>query len=86
MKGEKPMQKRVSTILIIGIAVNSAIFTALVYAHSNFITIREKEDIIRRLDRIENKLDKVIGNSQRISDSKSNIRVSSFKKDLLLEN
>lgn len=56
-KKQDTLRKWASVILSLGIAVNSAIFTAIVYAHGNFVTVREKEDITARLDRIENKID-----------------------------
>lgn len=56
-KREDTLRKWASVILSVGIAINSAIFTAMVYAHGNFVTVREKEDISARLDRIENKID-----------------------------
>jgi hypothetical protein len=56
-KSNDTLRKWASVILSIGIAINSAIFTAIVYAHGNFVTVREKEDITARLDRIENKID-----------------------------
>lgn len=36
------------------------VFSLMVYAQSNFITIREKESIEQRLERIENKIDRMM--------------------------
>jgi hypothetical protein len=37
-----------------------AAFTMMAYGHNTFMTIREKLDIVERLDRIEDKIDSLL--------------------------
>lgn len=46
------------------LAFTGMIIGALVWISSNFVTIREKSDLERRLDRIEQKLDVLINGKQ----------------------
>lgn len=42
------------------VAIVVAVFTMAAYAHSTFMTVREKQDITSRLDRIEKKVDRIL--------------------------
>lgn len=40
-------------------------FTMMAYVHGNFITVREKQDIIIWLERIDNKLSELIDSARK---------------------
>jgi hypothetical protein len=41
-------------------AIIAMALSGLGYLHGNFMTLREKDDVIRRLDRIDGKLDNLL--------------------------
>ena len=56
-QGIKAWSGLILTCMLAGL---SAFLTAFVYAHQNFMTVREKQDLSQRLDRIESKIDHII--------------------------
>lgn len=57
MKSKNPVMLQVWLSLIGGFGV--MVYTMMSYGHSNFMNIREKQELVSRLDRIELKLDEV---------------------------
>lgn len=57
MREMASMKTWATIVLTIGISLCSGVFAAMVFAQNTYVTVREKEDIVGRLDRIEEKVD-----------------------------